>query len=316
MNQTFGAFIERTHLKKDNICLYASLHEDTDHRHIHFAFFEEEPKRRDKNGVLGYTKKGLIDARAFDNYLVSADMHLSEHADEYYKARDKALDELKIIRRTQTTKKRNVKLNREIKSLLEKLPKRGRLQYNSPNMAPYRDEIDRVADLIIQGNKGVSTAHGTMLKQFARIDQEVLELVKDNIPVTLITDGMCSYFMRNKMIDIVVVGADRIAANGDTANKIGTSTVAIAAKYYNIPFYAAAPKSTIDLSIESGNDIIIELRDEEEVTMVNGKRICAEGVKIINPSFDVTDNSLIAGIITEDGIFKPEELKYKLKVSA
>ncbi len=142
------------------------------------------------------------------------------------------------------------------------------------------------------------------------------ELVKDNIPVTLITDGMCSYFMRNKMIDIVVVGADRIAANGDTANKIGTSTVAIAAKYYNIPFYVAAPKSTIDLSIESGNDIIIELRDEEEVTMVNGKRICAEGVKIINPSFDVTDNSLIAGIITEDGIFKPEELKYKLKVSA
>ncbi len=141
------------------------------------------------------------------------------------------------------------------------------------------------------------------------------ELVRDKIPVTLITDGMCSYFMRNKMIDMVVVGADRIAANGDTANKIGTSTVAIAAKYYNIPFYVAAPKSTIDLSIKSGNDIIIELRDEEEVTMVNGKRICAEGVKIINPSFDVTDNSLIAGIITEDGIFKPEELEEKLATS-
>lgn len=139
------------------------------------------------------------------------------------------------------------------------------------------------------------------------------ELVQDGIPVTLLTDGMCSYFMRNKMIDIVVVGADRIAANGDTANKIGTSTVAIAAKYYNIPFYVAAPKSTIDLSIKTGNDIIIELRDEEEVTMVNGKRICAEGVKIINPSFDVTDNALITGIITEYGIFKPEELKYKIK---
>lgn len=135
------------------------------------------------------------------------------------------------------------------------------------------------------------------------------ELIKDGIPVTLITDGMCSYFMRNKMIDMVVVGADRIAANGDTANKIGTSTVAIAAKYYNIPFYVAAPKSTIDLSIKSGNDIIIELRDEDEVTMVNGKRICAEGVNIINPSFDITDNTLIAGIITEYGIFKPENLK-------
>lgn len=139
------------------------------------------------------------------------------------------------------------------------------------------------------------------------------ELVKDGIPVTLLTDGMCSYFMRNKMIDIVVVGADRIAANGDTANKIGTSTVAIAAKYYNIPFYVAAPKSTIDMSIKSGNDITIELRDEEEVTMVNGKRICAEGVKIINPSFDVTDSALVTGIITEDGIFKPEELKDKIK---
>lgn len=139
------------------------------------------------------------------------------------------------------------------------------------------------------------------------------ELVHDNIPVTLITDGMCSYFMKNKMIDVVVVGADRIATNGDTANKIGTSTIAIAAKYYNIPFYVAAPKSTIDFSIQSGNDIVIELRDEEEVTIVNGKRICAEGVKIINPSFDVTDNLLIAGIITEDGIFKPSELKEKLK---
>jgi len=141
------------------------------------------------------------------------------------------------------------------------------------------------------------------------------ELVKEGIPTTLLTDGMCSYFMRNKMIDVVVTGADRIAANGDTANKIGTSTIAIAAKYYNIPFYIAAPKSTIDMSINSGNDIIIELRDPEEVTMVNGKRICAEGVNIINPSFDITDNSLIAGIITEDGIIKPEDLKYKLKKS-
>lgn len=139
------------------------------------------------------------------------------------------------------------------------------------------------------------------------------ELVRDNIPVTLLTDGMCSYFMREGKIDVVIVGADRIAANGDTANKIGTSTVAIAAKYYNIPFYVAAPKSTIDLSIKTGNDIVIELRNEEEVTMVNGKRICAEGVKIINPSFDVTDNALIAGIITEEGIFMPEELKAGLE---
>ena len=143
-------------------------------------------------------------------------------------------------------------------------------------------------------------------QQGARIT--TFELVEDNIPVTLITDGMCSYFMKKGMIDLVVVGADRIAANGDTANKIGTCTVAIAAKYYNVPLYIAAPKSTIDMSIKNGDEIPIELRSEEEVTVINGKRICAEGVKVINPSFDVTPNELIKGIITEEGIFKPNEL--------
>lgn len=143
-------------------------------------------------------------------------------------------------------------------------------------------------------------------QQGARIT--TFELVEDGIPVTLITDGMCSYFMKKGMIDVVVTGADRIASNGDTANKIGTYTVAIAAKYHNIPFYIAAPKSTIDMSIKNGSEIPIELRDEEEVTVINGKRICAQGVKVINPSFDVTPGELIAGIITEEGIFKPDEL--------
>ena len=132
------------------------------------------------------------------------------------------------------------------------------------------------------------------------------ELVMDNIPVTLITDGMCSYFMSKGMIDMVVVGADRIAANGDTANKIGTYTVAIAAKYHNIPFYVAAPLSTIDTSIATGKEIPIEERSHDEVTHINGKRICAEGVNIINPGFDVTPNELIAGIITEKGILRPD----------
>lgn len=132
------------------------------------------------------------------------------------------------------------------------------------------------------------------------------ELVMDKIPVTLITDGMCSYFMNKGMIDMVVVGADRIAANGDAANKIGTYTVAIAAKYHNIPFYVAAPLSTIDTSIKSGKEIPIEERSHEEVTHINGKRICAEGVNIINPGFDVTPHELIAGIITEKGILRPD----------
>ena len=132
------------------------------------------------------------------------------------------------------------------------------------------------------------------------------ELMMDKIPVTLITDGMCSYFMNKGMIDMVVVGADRIAANGDAANKIGTYTVAIAAKYHNIPFYVAAPLSTIDTSIATGKEIPIEERSHEEVTHINGKRICAEGVNIINPGFDVTPQELIAGIITEKGILRPD----------
>lgn len=141
-------------------------------------------------------------------------------------------------------------------------------------------------------------------QQGARIT--TLELVMDKIPVTLITDGMCSYFMKKGMIDMVVVGADRIAANGDTANKIGTYTVAIAAKYHNIPFYIAAPLSTIDTSIKTGAEIPIEERSHDEVTHINGKSICAEGVNIINPGFDVTPNELIIGIITEVGILKPD----------
>lgn len=131
------------------------------------------------------------------------------------------------------------------------------------------------------------------------------ELTQDGIPTTLITDGMCSYFMSKGMIDMVVVGADRIATNGDTANKIGTYTVAIAAKYHNIPFYIAAPLSTIDISIKSGKEIPIEERSHEEVTHINGDWICAKDVNIINPGFDVTPHELITGIITEKGILKP-----------
>lgn len=131
------------------------------------------------------------------------------------------------------------------------------------------------------------------------------ELTQDGIPTTLITDGMCSYFMSKGMIDMVVVGADRIAANGDTANKIGTYTVAIAAKYHNVPFYIAAPLSTIDTSIKSGKEIPIEERSHEEVTHINGDWVCAKDVNIINPGFDVTPHELITGIITEKGILKP-----------
>ena len=134
------------------------------------------------------------------------------------------------------------------------------------------------------------------------------ELTRDGIDTTLITDGMGAYFMNKGMIDVVVVGADRIALNGDSANKIGTYMVAIAAKYHNIPFYIAAPKSTIDPSIKTGDEIVIELRNKEEVTIINDKPICTDKVNVINPGFDVTPAELITGIITEYGIFKPSEI--------
>lgn len=137
------------------------------------------------------------------------------------------------------------------------------------------------------------------------------ELLRDGIDTTLITDNMSAYFMKKKMIDVVVTGADRIALNGDSANKIGTYLLAIGAKYHNIPFYIAAPKSTIDPEIKTGDEIVIELRNKEEVTTINDKLICPKEVNVINPSFDVTPAELISGIITEYGIFKPNEI-YKL----
>ncbi len=131
------------------------------------------------------------------------------------------------------------------------------------------------------------------------------ELAKDRIPVTLITDNMAGCLMQKGLIDLVIVGADRIAANGDTANKIGTYSVAVLAKEHGIPFYVAAPCSTIDIRIKSGEGIPIEERKEWEVTHVGGKRMAPEGIPVLNPAFDVTPHSYLTGIITERGILKP-----------
>lgn len=128
------------------------------------------------------------------------------------------------------------------------------------------------------------------------------ELVQDEIPVTTISDNMAGYLMNKGEIDFIVVGADRIAANGDIANKIGTYSVAVLAKENKVPFYVAAPFSTIDTKIKSGKEIPIEERSHEEVTHINGQRVIAEGVKIFNPGFDITPAKYISGIITEKGI--------------
>jgi len=128
------------------------------------------------------------------------------------------------------------------------------------------------------------------------------ELRQEGIPVTLITDSMAGYFMQQKKIDCVIVGADRIAANGDIANKIGTYTLAVLAKESEIPFYVAAPTSTIDLSLSSGDKIPIEERSPEEVTHIQGIAIAPQGITAANPAFDVTPHSYITAIITEKGI--------------
>ncbi len=128
------------------------------------------------------------------------------------------------------------------------------------------------------------------------------ELIQDRIPVTLITDSMAGHFMKKGVIDCVIVGADRIAANGDVANKIGTYSVAVLARENGIPFYVAAPVSTIDFSLASGDDIPIEERSPHEVTHVLGMRIAPEGVSAANPAFDVTPHRYVTAIITEAGV--------------
>jgi methylthioribose-1-phosphate isomerase len=128
------------------------------------------------------------------------------------------------------------------------------------------------------------------------------ELQKDQIPTILICDNMAGYLMAKGAIDAVIVGADRVAANGDVANKIGTYTVAVLAKEHNIPFYVAAPTSTIDLQIADGSQIPIEERDTREVTHIGNQQLAPDGIAVFNPAFDVTPARLVSAIITEFGV--------------
>jgi len=156
-------------------------------------------------------------------------------------------------------------------------------------------------------------AHGKSIRVYASETRPRLqgarltayELSRDCIPVTVITDNMVGYCMAQGMVDKVVVGGDRVASNGDTANKIGTYGIAVLAEHHGIPFYVAAPTSSIDLSKTSGKAIPIEERDHREVMEVLGRRVIPEGVEVINPAFDVTPQNLITAIITEKGILNP-----------
>ena len=141
------------------------------------------------------------------------------------------------------------------------------------------------------------------------------ELMQDHIPTTLISDNMAGAMMFQGKIDAVIVGADRIAANGDVANKIGTYTVAVLAKEHGIPFYVAAPFSTVDLATPDGSRIPIEQRSPSEVTHLAGKQIAPDGVMVENPAFDVTPNSYVTAIITERGVVRPPYLEALRQIS-
>lgn len=162
-----------------------------------------------------------------------------------------------------------------------------------------------------QGKKiNVMACETRPLLQGARIT--TWELLEHGVPVKLIIDSAAGYYMNSKKIDCVLIGADRIAANGDTANKIGSYTHAVTAHENNIPFYVAAPVSTVDLSIKSGDEIIIEERDAAEVTGIGGVRFAPDNVAALNPAFDVTPAGYITAIITEKGIIRqplPNNLK-------
>lgn len=153
-------------------------------------------------------------------------------------------------------------------------------------------------------NFRVYTDETRPLLQGARLS--AFEMAADGVDTTVICDNMASQVMKNGWVNAVFVGCDRVAANGDACNKIGTSGVAILARYYGIPFYVLGPTSTIDMSIHSGDEIVIEQRPAHEVTeMWYARRMAPEGVKVYNPAFDVTDHKLITGIITEEGIAYP-----------
>jgi len=139
------------------------------------------------------------------------------------------------------------------------------------------------------------------------------ELKREGIPVTVITDGMAGEVMRRHMVDLVMVGADRITSNGDIVNKIGTYTLAVLAKEHGIPFYSIAPTTTIDFTTPSGDQVKIEHRDPREVIFVGKTRLVPKGVAVLNPAFDVTPARLVTAIVTERGVARPSELRFLFK---
>ena len=202
----------------------------------------------------------------------------------------------------------DIEINRTIGNFGEKLIENGSCILTHCNAgalatAGYGTALGVIRSAVETGKKVSVIADETRpFLQGARLT--AWEMVQEDIPVTLISDNMSGHLMSHGEVDVIVVGTDRVAANGDVANKIGTYMLAVLAKRHNIPFYLACPLSTIDLSITSGKDIPIEERPTDEVTGYQDKQWAAEGVMVRNPAFDVTPAELVTGLITEKGVIK------------
>ncbi|MDR3318382.1 MAG: relaxase MobL [Clostridiales bacterium] len=179
LKQSFNSFIARSHLRRDNVELFAALHTDTKHHHhIHFSFFEKEP-HRNKNGELAYTHRGSFDKANIDNYLISANMYVSDNKYEYYTARDRAMEKLELIRAAGVAAREH-ELRAMLSALSAKLPSGGRLSYASKNMTELRPEIDAVANALVQSNPEAYEAHSEVMRQLAIREQEAVEIARDN----------------------------------------------------------------------------------------------------------------------------------------
>jgi methylthioribose-1-phosphate isomerase len=216
----------------------------------------------------------------------------------------------KMVEEALTIDREDVEINKKIGQNGQVLLKSGQTVLTHCNAgalatAGYGTALGVIRAAVDSGKKIAVVADETRpYLQGARLT--VWELQQDHIPVKLITDNMAGYLMSKGIIDAVIVGADRIAGNGDAANKIGTYSVAILADYHHIPFYVAAPVSTIDFSIETGKEIPIEERGKEEVTNFMNQPTARPGTEVYNPAFDVTPHHLVTAIITEKKVLYPD----------
>ena len=223
---------------------------------------------------------------------------------------DRSVKELKSLLRKEAVKigEEDIKINRQIGQVGKGLIKDGYAVLTHCNAgalatAGYGTALGVIRAAFEESKKVKVLACETRpFLQGARLT--AWELKQSGIPVTVITDGMAGYAMQKKQIDVVITGADCICLNGDVANKIGTYSLAVLAKEHKIPFYVAAPLSSVNLSFREGEAVSIEERDEKEVTHIEGKRIVPEGVKVWNPAFDITPSKYVSAIITEKEIVR------------